>query len=73
MLSASSAMPRANLPRMFAVAGATSSSSASSASEIWRISPETPSAHWSWKTAWRESASNVIGLTKRVAAAVITT
>ena len=32
------------------------------------ISPLTPSAHWSWKTGWRESASNVIGVTKRVAA-----
>ena len=73
MLSASSAMPRANLPRMFAVAGATSSRSASSAREMCRISPFSPSANWSRNTGWRESASNVIGLTKRVAAAVITT
>ena len=37
------------------------------------MSPFAPSAHWSWNTGWRESASNVIGVTKRVAAAVITT
>src|SRR5512143_3978157 len=73
VLSASSAMPRANLPRMLAVAGATSSRSASSAIETWRMSPFAPGAHWSWKTGWRERASNVIGATKRVAAAVITT
>ena len=32
-----------------------------------------PSSHWSWKTGCRERASNVIGVTNRVAAAVITT
>jgi hypothetical protein len=66
-------MPRANFPRMFAVAGATRRSSASSARETWRMSPFTPRAHWSWNTGCRERASNVIGVTKRVAAAVIAT
>ena len=37
------------------------------------MSPFSPSAHWSWNTGWRDSASNVIGVTNLVAAAVITT
>ena len=68
VLSASSAMPRANLPTLLAVAGATSSRSASSARLMCRISPFSPSAHWSWNTGWRESASNVSGVTNCVAA-----
>ena len=66
--SASSAMPRANLPRVLAVAGATSSSSAASARLMCRMSLSPPSAHWSTNTGWCERASKVRGATKRVAA-----
>src|SRR5262245_25637083 len=71
--SESSAMPRANLPSVFAVAGATSSRFAASASPTCRISPSMPSSNWSRKTGCRESASKVIGDTKRVAFWVMTT
>ena len=71
--SASSAIPRASLPMVLAVAGATSRSSAASARLMCRMSLCSPSAHWSTKTGWWESASIVIGVTNRVAASVITT
>jgi len=73
VLSASSAIPRANLPSVFAVAGATSKRSALSARLTCRMSPSAPRANWSTKTGCRQSASNVIAPTKRVAFAVITT
>ena len=63
VVSASSAMPRANLPRTLAVAGATSRSWAASARLMCRMSPSAPSANWSRKTGWRDSASNVMGVT----------
>ena len=73
VLSASSAIPRANLPSVLAVAGATSNRSAASAKLTCRMSPSAPRANWSMKTRWRDSASNVIAPMKRVACSVITT
>ena len=56
-----------------AVAGATRRSSAASARLMCRMSPSAPRANWSRKTGWRESASNVIGVTNCAAWGVITT
>jgi hypothetical protein len=73
VLSASSAIPRANLPIVLAVAGATSRRSAASARLMCWMSLSAPSANWSTNTGWPDSASKVIAETKRVACSVITT
>ena len=58
-------MPLANLPMMFAVAGATSSSAMSEASEMCSMSAFAPRAYWSVMTRRRVIASNVTSPTNR--------
>ena len=61
----SSAMPCANLPMMFAVAGATSSRAMSEAIEMCSMSALAPGVHWSVITRRRVIASKVTAPTNR--------
>ncbi len=72
-LRKSSAMPAANLPMMFAVAGATSSSWIDEASAMCSMSAFAPRSNWLVITRCRVMASKVSGPTNSVAARVITT
>ncbi len=65
-------MPLANLPMMFAVAGATSSRSMLDASEMCSISEFAPGSNWLVSTLCRVMASKVSSPTNRFAARVIT-
>ena len=67
----SSAIPPANLPITFAVAGATSRSDASVASAMCSISEFAPRANWSVMTGRRVMASNVTSPTNRRAERVM--
>ncbi len=71
-LRKSSAMPLANLPMMFAVAGATTSSAIPDASEMCSMSAFAPRAYWSVITRRRVIASNVTVPTNRCAERVMT-
>ena len=70
-LRKSSAMPLANLPMTFAVAGATSSSAMSEASEMCSMSAFAPRANWSTMTRRLVMASNVTSPTNRRAVRVM--
>lgn len=68
----SSASPLANLPMVFAVAGATSNRSMVEAIEMCSISALAPAFHWSVITSRRVIASKVRGPINCVADRVIT-
>ena len=69
----SSARPLATLPRMLAVAGATTVRCARSARETWPISEPLKSSNMSWVTGLPVTVWKVRGVTKFMAFFVITT
>jgi hypothetical protein len=71
--SRSLAMPAAMRAMKSAVAGATTTMSASSASRMWPISASDAGSNRSSATAAPDSVCSVSGVMKRVAASVITT
>jgi len=73
VVSRSSARPPASLARKSAEAGATSSASASRDRSMCAMLLATRGSHWSVNTSFPESAWKVTGVTKCVAASLITT
>ncbi|MNS56739.1 hypothetical protein D3C72_896060 [compost metagenome] len=71
--SRSSARPWANLAIVLAVAGQISMASTPRVRSMCSMPPVSGSAHWSTCTGWRLIDWKVRGVTKRVAASVITT
>ena len=73
VVSRSSARPCASLARKSADAGATTMASAPRDTAMWPMPSAAPDCHRSVRTGRPDSAWNVVGVTKRVAASVITT